>query len=43
MNGLALAMRNHVRESFASEATVLAGIAGGTITTTGEIDAAFGN
>lgn len=38
---LALAVRNHVRNCFASEAQVLQAIAAGTITTTAEIDVAF--
>ncbi|MBB5046799.1 hypothetical protein HNR60_001547 [Rhodopseudomonas rhenobacensis] len=39
---LAMAVRAHVRACFAAEASVLAGIAAGSITTTAQIDNAFG-
>ena len=42
MEALALAVRNHVRNAFAIEASVIAGIEAGSITTTEQIDAAFG-
>lgn len=41
MEALALAVRDHVRGAFATEAQVLAQIGTGAITTTAEIDAVF--
>jgi hypothetical protein len=41
MNEVALAVRNHIRQCFGTEAYVLAGIAGGSMTSIAEIDAAF--
>lgn len=41
MTALALAVKEHIRDAFFREGTVLGGIAQGTITTTQQIEAAF--